>query len=368
MKGKHYIAAVAVVVACLWPLLDVQAARIKEMAIIEGTRANQLIGYGLVIGLNGTGDKNNTYFSKQTLLNMLERMGVRADANLVKVNNIAAVMVTADLPPFGKAGGKIDGTVSSIGDAKSLEGGVLLVTPLKGMDGQVYAMGQGSLVVGGFSASGQGASVSKNHPTVGRVPNGVTIERELDYQRFKTIDQFSLMLKIPDFTNTRKVIDSINKVYPGAATASDGGTVKVFVPEVLKPDPIRFISMVENLEIDPDALAKIVVDEKTGTVVIGERVQISTVAISHSNLSVMIKEDQKVSQPMPFARGRTVVTPETDIKVQEDKGHFMVVQGGVTVKELVTMLNSIGASTRDVITILQTIKAAGALHAELQVI
>jgi len=343
-------------------------ARIKEMGTINGVRTNQLVGYGLVIGLNGTGDKSNTYFTRQALTNMLERMGVRADPAQVKINNVAAVMVTADLPPFAKAGSKIDATVSSIGDAKSIGGGILLITPLKATNGQIFGMAQGALIVGGFSVGGQGATAQKNHPTVGRIPNGVTIEREINYDAFKTMDNFSISLKTADFTNTRKVVDGINAKFPGMAQAQDGGTVDVAIPPHLQTDPVRYISMIENIEIRPDMMAKIVIDEKTGTIVIGESVKLSTVAVSHGNVSVQIKESEKVSQPMPFAKGRTVATPETDIRVEEDKGHFILMPGERTVKELVDLLNAIGVSTRDVIVILQTIKVAGALHAELEVI
>jgi flagellar P-ring protein FlgI len=345
------------------------AARIKELGYISGVRANQLIGYGLVVGLNGTGDKSGTIFTKQSLANMLDKMGVKVDPTTAKVNNVAAVMVTADLPPFSKIGNKVDAVVSSIGDSKSLEGGILLITQLKGADGEVYAVAQGAMVVGGFSAAGQGASVQKNHPTVGRIANGVTIEREIGYEYVKT-DSIMISLKIPDFTNARRIEERINSVFRNSSFAKDGGTINVDIPDTLKANPVKFLSIIENLEIRPDALAKIVVDEKTGTVVIGENVKISTVAISQGNISIQIKEDEKVSQPLPFAPvgAQTVRTPDTKIKVEEEKGRFIVMEGGVTIKELINALNSIGVSTRDVIVILQTIKAAGALHAELEVI
>jgi flagellar P-ring protein FlgI len=279
------------------------------------------------------------------------------------------VMVTADLPPFSKIGNKVDAVVSSIGDSKSLEGGILLITQLKGADGEVYAVAQGAIVVGGFSAAGQGASVQKNHPTVGRIANGVTIEREIGYEYVKT-DSIMISLKIPDFTNARRIEERINSIFRDSSYAKDGGTINVSIPDTLKANPVKFLSIIENLEIRPDALAKIVVDEKTGTVVIGENVKISTVAISQGNISIQIKEDEKVSQPLPFAPAgaQTVRTPDTKIKVEEEKGRFIVMEGGVTIKELINALNSIGVSTRDVIVILQTIKAAGALHAELEVI
>ncbi|OPY80769.1 MAG: Flagellar P-ring protein precursor [Syntrophorhabdus sp. PtaU1.Bin153] len=343
------------------------AARIKDLAYINGVRSNQLVGYGLVVGLKGTGDKSNTIFTNQSLANMLEKMGVRVDPTKTKVNNIAAVIVTADLPAFGKVGNRIDASVSSIGDAKSLEGGVLLLTPLRGADGEVYAMAQGSMVVGGYLASGAGATVQKNHPTVGRIPNGVTIEREISYDDFRS-DLVVISLRNPDFTNARRVAEKINETFQNAARPKDGGTIDVKTPDDLKSDPVKFISMIENLEIKPSSLARIVVDEKTGTVVIGENLVISTVAVSHGNISVQVKEEEKVSQPMPFGRGRTVVTPDTKVRVEEEKGRWVVMKEGITIKELVSALNASGVSTRDVITIIQTIKAAGALHAELEVI
>lgn len=343
------------------------AARIKDIANINGIRTNQLVGYGLIVGLKGTGDKSNTIFTNQSLANMLEKMGVRVDPTKTKVNNIAAVTVTADLPPFGKVGNKIDAVVSSIGDAKSLEGGILLLTPLRGADGEVYAIAQGPLVVGGYLATGAGANISKNHPTVGRVPNGVTIEREISYEDFKS-DALVISLKTPDYTNSRRIAEKINEQFKGAAHAKDGGTIGVKTPEEMKSNPVKFVSIIENLDIKPNHSSKIVVDEKTGTVVMGENVIISTVAVSHGNITVQVKEEAKVSQPLPFARGQTVATPDTQIKVEEEKGKWMVVQEGISLKELVAALNASGASTRDVITILQTIKAAGALYAELEVI
>lgn len=351
----------------VWTAGHSMGARLKDLAYINGVRSNQLVGYGLIVGLKGTGDKSNTIFTNQSLANMLEKMGIRVDPTKTKVNNIAAVTVTADLPPFGKVGGKVDAIVSSIGDAKSLEGGVLLLTPLRGADGEVYAMAQGPIVVGGYLASGTGAVMQKNHPTVGRVPNGVSIEREISYDDMKT-DTITISLKVPDYTNARRLAERINQTFAGTAYAKDGGTIGVQTPSEFRANPVKFISIVENLDIKPDFMAKIVVDEKTGTVVIGENVLISTVAVSHGNITVQVKEEAKVSQPLPLGRGETVVTPETKLRVEEEKGRFVVVEGGITIKELVSAINAAGVSTRDVITILQTIKAAGALHAELEVI
>jgi len=344
-------------------------ARIKELAYIDGVRNNQLIGYGIVIGLNGTGDKANTIFTTQSLANMLDKMGIKVDPNAIKVKNVAAVMVTANLPPFSKAGTTIDVTVSSIGDATSLLGGVLLMTPLRGADGEVYAVAQGPLVVGGFSAAGAGATMQKNHPTVGRIPNGATIEREIGYEFVKS-DSIIISLKMQDFTTARRIEEHINALYNGISYAKDAGTVYVRIPDTMKENPVKFLSLIENMDVKPDMVAKIVVDEKTGTIVIGENVRISTVAISQGNISVMVKEDYKVSQPMPFAPqgAQTVVTPDTKIRAEEDKGKLFIVEGDVTIRELVNALNAVGVSTREMISILQTIKAAGALHAELEII
>jgi flagellar P-ring protein FlgI len=344
-----------------------RAARIKDIAYVNGVRPNILVGYGLVVGLNRTGDKTSTIFTTQSLSNMLEKMGVIVDPKATKVNNVAAVMVTAELPAFAKIGNRIDAVISSVGDASSLEGGVLLMTPLRGGDGQVYAAGQGPITVGGFRAGGQGASVQKNHPTVGRIPNGVMVEQEIAYESFKG-DAFRISLKQPDFTNVRHVVEKINEQFSDCASAEDGGTIIVSVPDRLKRDPVKFLSIVENLDVKPDNYARIVVDEKTGTIVFGENVRIATVAISHGNVSVQVKEDARVSQPLPLSQGQTVATPDTQLKVEEEKGHFVVMDRGTSIKELVDALNAIGLSARDVITILQTIKAAGALHAELEVI
>ena len=335
---------------------------------MNGVRPNVLIGYGLVVGLKRTGDKVQTIFTTQTLSNMLEKMGVIVDPKATKINNVAAVMVTAELPAFSRVGNRIDVTVSSMGDASSLEGGVLLMTPLRGGDGQTYAVAQGAITVGGFATSGQGGSVQKNHPTVGRVANGAIVEQEIEYSALKG-ESVAISLKRSDFTNVRKVVERINKVFEGCAAAQDGRTIELTVPWELRENPVKFLSIIENLDIKPDNGAKIVVDEKTGTIVIGEDVRVATVGISHGNISVQIKEMKNVSQPLPFSKGgQTVVTPETEIRVEEEKGHFYYMEEGTSIKELVNALNAIGVSTRDVIIILQTIKASGALNAELEVI
>jgi flagellar P-ring protein precursor FlgI len=356
----------AFVFICGFPVRQCEAARIKDIANISGVRPNILIGYGLVVGLNRTGDKNTTIFTNQTLSNMLEKMGVIVDPTVTKVNNVAGVMVTAEMPPFSKTGNRIDVTISSLGDATSLEGGVLLMTPLRGGDGRTYAVAQGPVLVGGFAVGGQAASVQKNYPTVARIPNGAIVEQEIAYDSFG--DALKISLKRPDFTNVRRVVERINGVYRGIASAEDGGTIIVNIPEQMKDNPVKFVSVIEGLDINPDNYAKIVVDEKTGTIVIGEDVRIATVAISHGNVSVQIKEQQKVSQPLPYSQGTTVTSPDTQLRVEEEKGHFLLLDKGASIQELVDALNAVGLSARDVITILRTIKAAGALQAELEVI
>ena len=349
--------------------LEAEATRIKDLGYIGGVRPNQLIGYGLVVGLDGTGDKSNTVFTNQSLTNLLDKMGVRVDAKSIKVNNVAAVMITADLQPFARIGNKIDAVVSSIGDAKSLQGGILLFTPLKGADGEVYAIAQGPVLVGGFKVGGQGAQVQKNHLTVGRIANGVTIEKEIRSPALNP-DSVTISLKTPDFTTAGRITEKINANFGNSAAARDGGTIVLAVPERYRTDVVKFISLVEGLEVDPDRYSKVVVNERTGTVVMGENFNISTVAISHGNITVQIKEDVRISQPMPFAPkgAETVVAPDTRMRVEEEKGSFFIMGGGVTVRELVGALNALGISARDVISVLQAVKAAGALQAELEVL
>jgi len=364
---KAWYITIAAVLASAFLVFSAQAARVKDIGYINGLRPNQLIGYGLVVGLDNTGDRVNTIFTIQSLTNMLEKMGIRVDPTTIRVNNIAAVAVTADLPPFAKIGNKIDVTVSSLGDARSLQGGTLLFAPLRGADGEVYAVAQGPVLLGGYVASGQAAQVQKNHVTAGRVANGATIERELDYQAVNP-DSVMVSLRDADFTTVKRLSDRVNEVFPGSASAKDGATVTIAIPPEFRGNPVAFISVIENLDVMPGSFSKIVVNERTGTVVIGEDVRIQTVAVSHGNISIQVKERPTVSQPMPFSQGQTVTTPRTTMKVEEEKGKFFVMESGVTIRELVTALNAIGVSARDVITSLQAIKAAGALHAELEVL
>lgn len=342
-------------------------SRLKDLTSMEGARDNQLVGYGLVVGLNGTGDSDKTQFTIQSLVNMLERMGVTVTQNDVKVDNVAAVIVTADLGPFSKLGSRMDVTISSIGDADSLAGGTLLMTPLRGPDGDVYAVAQGPVVVGSLSFGGKAAKVQKNHPTVGRIPDGALIEKESPSELPN--GQFTLRLKAPDFTTMARMSEAINGRFgQNTARAEDASSINVTLPDGYSGKRIRFLAELEAIEISPDTPARIVVNEKTGTIVMGEEVRIDTVAVSHGNLSLIISEGANVSQPQPFSAGQTVPVAKTDITVNEDEGNLTVMDMGVSIGEISRALNAIGASPRDLIAILQAIKAAGALHADLKIL
>jgi flagellar P-ring protein precursor FlgI len=344
------------------------AARIKDLADIQGVRPNQLVGYGLVVGLEGSGDGKKSKFTIQSMAAMLEQMGITVDTGDIAVKNVAAVMVTADLPPFARIGSRIDILVSSIGDAKALQGGTLLFTPLKGADGRIYAIAQGAVNTGGFVAAGDAAAVQKNFPTVGRIPNGALVEREvpLDFNQKKTL---SLAVHDPDFTTVARIAKSINLALDNHyASAPDAGTVEIKVPENYLGNLVGLVSLIERLEVTPDRVAKVVVNERTGTVVMGEQVRIATVAIAHGNLSIEIRESAQVSQPLPFSQGRTVTTPSTDISVTEEASKLMIMPAGVSIGEVVRGLNALGVSPRDLIAIFKAIKAAGALQAVLEVI
>ena len=355
------------VILILLPGLS-RSARIKDIADIEGVRKNQLIGYGLVVGLDGTGDGNKSEFTLQSISSMLEKMGIKIDPKDVDVKNVAAVMVTADLPPFARSGTRTDAIVSSISDAESLYGGTLLFTPLKAANGEVYAVAQGPVIIGGFSTSGVAAGVQKNFPTVGRIISGVTVEKEI-HSDFFNKKSLSLILHEPDFTTVSRVADAINTaLYDRVAQTMDAGTVKVKVPEKYRGNLVRLVTLIERLNISPDAVAKVVINERTGTVVIGKDVRISTIAIAHGNLSVAVKESSDISQPLPFSDGRTVSIPDTNLSVQEEKNKLMLVKAGVSIGELVRALNALGVSPRDLITIFQALRASGALQAELETI
>ena len=345
------------------------AVRIKDIAAFDGVRENQLIGYGLVVGLNGTGDSDQTKFPVQSLVNTLERMGITINRADITVKNVAAVMVTAALPPFAKQGNSLDVLVSSVGDSKSLAGGTLLMTPLKGADSQIYAVAQGGVLTNSFSYGGQAASVQKNHPTAGRVPGGALVERELP-NVLAGRSQLRLNLHQPDFTTASRVAAVINnKFKTTVASLTDPGSVQLAIPDDYQGKTVEFVAALERLEVNPDVMARVVLNERTGTIVIGENVRISTVAVSHGNLTLYVKETPRVSQPAPFSStGDTKVVPRTSIKVTEDRGSLAILQQGANIGDVVRALNALGVTPRDLIGIMQAIKAAGALNAELMVI
>jgi flagellar P-ring protein FlgI len=344
------------------------SVRLKDLVDIEGVRTNQLVGYGLVVGLQGTGDGNSIEFTQQSVANMLEKMGVSVRPGSVDVDNVAAVMVTAVIPAFTRPGAKLDCIVSSMGDAESLYGGTLVFTPLRGADGNVYAVAQGSVSIGGFSAGGATARVQKNFPTVGRVAEGVTVERPVPSSVMQG-HSLSLTLKNPDFTTASRIAKAIDRaLWEGAGTPVDSGTVSLQIPERFRENLVELVTRIENLMVSPDATAKVVVNERTGTVVIGQEVRISTTAIAHGNLSIEVREQFDVSQPEPFSRGgETVVVPDTDMTATEESRQLFVVDPGISITDLVRALNALGVSPRDLITIFQALRSAGALKAELEV-
>ena len=366
MKAGHkYLISLLLGIASSAPAY---AERIKDIASIEGVRTNQLVGYGLVVGLDKSGDK--TKFTGQSLSSMLGRLGLTLPPGIdPKSKNIAAVSVQAELPAFSKPGQQIDVTVSSLGDAKSLRGGTLLMSPLKGADGQVYAIAQGSLVVSGLSASGQdGSSITVNNPNVGRIPSGATVERVVA-SSFAEGNTLTFNLHTSDFTTANRMAASINSVLgPNTAKALDATSVKVNAP-VDAGQKVTFASMVENMTVAPDdAPARIIVNSRTGTVVINGKVRVQPAAVSHGSLTVTISENPQVSQPGAFSGGQTVVTPQSNIKVEEEKNHMFVFNPGVTLDAIVKAVNDVGAAPSDLVAILEALKSAGSLHAELIVI
>jgi len=350
-------------------LPSAQAARIKDIASVEGARENSLIGYGLVIGLNGTGDKTGTTFTVQSLSSMLNKLGIVVDPKAVKIKNVAAVVVTAKLPPFVKSGSTVDVVVSSLGDATSLQGGTLLLTPLKGPDSKVYAVAQGPISIGGFTGGKDGDTVQKNHPTVGRIASGAMVEKQVG-QSVVYGEAVTLLLRQQDFTTAVRVSTAINANFgQGSAEPIDSGTVRVRIPEAQKSHVVEFLASVEGLEVVTDVPAKVVVNERTGTIVMGDHVRLSEVAVSHGNLTIRVKTDFNVSQPAPFSeKGNTVVVPEQKTTVTEEDAKIMVLKGGANIGDVVTALNAIGVTPRDLIAILQAIKVAGALQAELEIL
>ncbi len=349
-------------------LPQAQAVRIKDLVAIKGIRTNQLIGYGLVVGLNGTGDKSGAEFTIQSLSNMMEHMGVHVNKSQLKVKNVAAVMVTAKMIPFTQIGSRIDILVSSVGDAKSLSGGTLLLTPLLGVDGNVYALAQGAIALGGAGAEGAAGGVTKNHLLAARISGGATLEKEISVA-LNGKKELTLVLINPDFTTVLRIAKTINKkIGKGVARAVDSGTLQLEIPKGMRLNVAEYIGRIEPLDVIPDTVAKIIVNEKTGTVVIGENVRISTVAVSHGNLSITIKEYEEVSQPAPLSQGETVTVKETEIDIEEEISEVILVPGGSSIGELVRALNAIGVTPRDLISIFQSIKASGALQAELVII
>ena len=371
LKKKSIIAMVGtLVVLTLMASSVARAARIKDIANIRGVRQNQLFGYGLVVGLDGSGDGNKSIFTVQSLASMLEKMGVTIDPDDLKVKNVAAVMITANLPPFARTGSRIDVLVSSIGDAKNLQGGTLLLTPLKAADGNVYAVAQGPVSTGGFSyGKGSGTGVQKNFPTVGRIVGGALIEREIAHN-FNAREVLTLALHAPDFTTATRVARAINSAFGDAmASAPDAGTIKVKVPDLYRGRSVELVALIENLGVTPDNVSKIIINERTGTVIMGENVRIATIAIAHGNLSIQVNKRDNVSQPLPFSRGgQTVVTSDREMIVEEGSNPLFLVESGVSIGEVVRALNALGVSPRDLIAIFQGLKAAGALQAKLQVI
>jgi flagellar P-ring protein precursor FlgI len=340
------------------------SVRIKDLADVEGVRSNQLVGVGIVMGLQGTGDKGT--MATQMIRNLMSQFGVTVNDKAVKSKNVAVVTITAQLPPFARPGQTIDVTVSTMGDAKSLQGGTLLQVPLKGADGGVYAVAQGPVMVGGFAAGGAAASVSKNVVTVGRVPGGAIVERDVQTD-FSMGRQVSLLLRNPDFTTSDRMARAINNAFGAVAASVDAGRVAVNIPPQYAASPAAFLARIEGLSLRPDSAARVAVNERTGTVVMGGDVKISSVAVAHGNLTVQVAENPEVVQPQPFAGGRTAVQPRTDVQAQESAAQLVALDSTSTVKELVDALNSVGASPRDVIAILQAVKEAGALHGELVV-
>ena len=367
-RTLKFLAALAALVSVGTALPAHAASRIKDLANVEGVRQNQLIGYGLVVGLNGTGDTiNNSPFTKQSLQAMLERLGVNIRGQTLRTGNVAAVMVTGNLPAFSTQGTRIDVTVASLGDAKNLQGGTLLVTPLLGADGNVYAVAQGSLAIGGFQAEGDAAKIVRGVPTVGRIANGAIIEREIEFA-LNRLGQVRLALRNPDFTTAKRIAAAIND-FIGAPTAEpiDPATVQLSVPRPYQGNVVALLTEVEQLQIEPDLPAKIVIDERSGVIVMGRDVRVSMVAVAQGNLTVTISESAQVSQPAPFSRGQTRTVPRSRVGVQEDGKKLALVRDGVSLQQLVDGLNALGIGPRDMISILQAIKASGAIQADIEV-
>ena len=344
------------------------AVKIGDLTTVEGVRENSLIGYGMVVGLTRTGDSQQTVFTTQTLANIMQRMGAQIPPATARVNNVAAVFVTASLPPFARPGTVMDVTVSSVGDAKSLEGGMLLLTPLYGADGQIYAAAQGPVAVGGFAAGGAGATKQMNHPTIGRIPSGGRVERSLPFD-LNRLTPVSLLLREPDFSTAGAISDAINREFGHeVATARDGGRVEVSPDATGVKNMTALLAKIENLVVAVHHRARVVVNERTGTIVIGKDVRLGAVSVLHGGFSVQISTTFAVSQPNPLSEGKTEVTPQTEVQAKDSPAKRLEIGDGASIDQLVSGLQSMGASARDVISILQAIKAAGALDADLEVI
>ncbi|PCI44407.1 MAG: flagellar biosynthesis protein FlgA [Alphaproteobacteria bacterium] len=369
-RMKRVITFVLMAVISVANILPTQASsRIKDLVSIEGVRENQLVGYGLVVGLDGDGDSlRNAPYTEQSIIAMLERLGVNTRGATMKGENVAAVMVTASLPPFARPGNRIDVSVSSIGDAEDLRGGTLIVTSLKGADGEVYAVAQGSIQVSGFSAGGDASSVTQGVPTAGRIPNGAIVEKEIKYSMLGK-KEILLSLHSPDFTTSNRVAKAINaKMGAKTAMALDPSTILLVKPDNYASNMVDLITDIEQLYVQPDQKAKVVVDERSGIIVIGHQVRVSEVAIAQGNLTIRVTETPQVSQPNPFGGGNTEVVPRSDIEIEGGEGKkFALLKPGVNLQELVDGLNALGIGPRDMIAILQALKVSGALHAEIEV-
>jgi flagellar P-ring protein FlgI len=368
---SRFLALLLAATLALAPFEANAFSRVKDLVDVQGIRDNMLVGYGLVVGLNGSGDSlKNAPFTEQSLQTMLERMGVNTRGATMQTKNVAAVMVTSNLPPFSAQGTRIDVSVSALGDAKSLQGGTLLVTPLFGADGSIYALAQGPVAIGGFAASGQAASVTRGVPTAGRISNGAIVEREIHFQ-LSSEQSLKLSLRNPDLTTAMRIAEAVN-AYLGAnvATANDPSTVQLNVPAAYPNGVVGLLNDVEQLKVNPDDRAKVVIDEQSGVIVMGADVRISEVAIAQGNLTIRVTETPQVSQPQPFSQtGTTQVVPRTQIQIDDSKGNKMaVLDPGVSLQRLVDGLNALGVGPRDIISILQAIKAAGALQADIEVI
>ena len=361
--------AACIVLMCFYSVASASPIRIKDLVEFDGVRSNDLVGYGLVVGLNGTGDGlRNTPFTEDIMSNILERLGVNVTGEQFRPNNVAAVLVTARLPPFARAGSPIDVTISAIGDADSLLGGTLIMTPLNAADREIYAVAQGTIIAGGVSAQGDGGGVTQGVPTAGVIPSGATVEREVAFE-LATLDVIRLALRTPDFTTASRIERAINQTYGRAvAVMLDAGTVRLDIAATNAASPAHALVQVENILVEPELRARVVVDQRSGMIVMGEDVRISRVAVSQGNLTLRIQEAPIVVQPNPFATGETIVVPNTNAAIEEEPGIGLAeIQEGTSLSEVVAGLNALGVSPRDMIDILKSIKAAGALHAEFVV-